>query len=108
MPTPSPKLDSLIARSKQVTADLMTVRREASRLSNAGTSERRVVDSVRSRISLVVDELQSMSSELWEMWEQSSPYRDWSDPVAPKTARASNLKQPRLVANQLRLTGGDN
>jgi len=94
----SPQLDRLIAQSKHITADLMTVRRDATRVMT-GHAGRIAIDSARSRISLVVEQMHAMSQELWTMWEDSSPYKH-TEP-APRVRDAKALEN-----GQLRLIGG--
>ncbi len=93
----SPQLDNLIAKSKQVTADLMTARRDAARMM-AGRLTEASVSNVRSRICLVLDEMHAMSDELHRIWMQSSPYKHREGP--------STVIDAQLTNGHLQLTRG--
>ncbi len=95
----SPQLDRLIAESKQVTADLMAVRHEAQRLISARARETQFRP-VRDRVSLVIDRLTLMSNELFELWQESSPYKNKPEP------EPVNRDAPLLTNGQLTLIGG--
>jgi division protein CdvB (Snf7/Vps24/ESCRT-III family) len=95
----SPQLDRIIAQSKQVTVDLMTVRRDVARQISSYATHNASIEAARSRLSLVIDQMHAMSQELHEMWMESSPYKDTDPPLAHRVRRA-------LPSGQLTLTGG--
>jgi hypothetical protein len=61
------KLDKVIAKSKQATADLMTVRRELEGLISKSSSDRRL-GLAADRLSLVMSECHEMGNDLHNLW----------------------------------------
>lgn len=95
----NPQLDQIIAQSKQVTADLMAVRREAASLISTEIDKRRL-EMGRDRLYLVIGQLRNMSDTLHDVWMDSLPSR-------PSVREVTRERRPALSNGQFTLMRGD-
>lgn len=95
----SPQLDRLIADSKQVTVDLLALRREVSSKVYASAQDCRYSPAT-GRAQIVSDKLREMGDEMHELWAQAAGLRE---PEPSPRERTSDLA---LTNGTLWLTGG--
>jgi hypothetical protein len=93
------QLDHLIAQSKQITEDLMTVRRQA-KIPASSRSEREARRRVEDRLYLVLESLHGLTDEVREAWMQAARIS------TPKQERAEAVRTA-LDNGQLKLISGD-
>jgi len=95
----SPQLDRLIAESKQVTSDLMALRREVCSKIYASARDCRYSPAT-DRAYLVLNKLGDMRDEMHELWAQASGLRE------PKPEPMQPAPRLALTSGKLWLTGG--
>jgi hypothetical protein len=91
------ELDRLIACSKQITEDLLALRREAKSISPLPSIERRSYR-VTDRLSLVIDNTHLLATDLYALWESAIDARAAKRERAESTARALENGQLKLIS----------